>query len=144
MRFLGALPSNDLTYSDVFLVPGRSAVTSRLDVSLEPGDGRTGFAAPVAADVDFAAVLDGGVLVGATSRRSAVRAGIYRPALDDRGRLRVAAAIGINGDVAGRARALKELGVDVLVLDTAHGHQEGMLRALEAVAGQDLGLPVVA
>jgi IMP dehydrogenase len=73
-----------------------------------------------------------------------VRAGIYRPALDDRGRLRVAAAIGINGDVAGRARRLKDLGVDVLVIDTAHGHQEGMLRALSTVADLDLGLPVVA
>src|SRR5213592_2708042 len=39
MRFLGPLPAHDLTYSDVFLVPSRSAVTSRLDVDLAPGDG---------------------------------------------------------------------------------------------------------
>src|SRR3954470_14507307 len=39
MRFLGPVPAHDLTYSDVFLVPSRSAVTSRLDVDLAPGDG---------------------------------------------------------------------------------------------------------
>src|SRR3954452_5677201 len=39
MRFLGPVPAHDLTYSDVFLVPSRSAVTSRLDVDLAPRDG---------------------------------------------------------------------------------------------------------
>src|SRR5882757_3782798 len=48
MRFLGPLPAHDLTYSDVFLVPNRSAVTSRLDVSLAPGDG-TGATIPIVA-----------------------------------------------------------------------------------------------
>src|SRR6187402_3542721 len=39
MDFYETAPSHDLTYSDVFLVPSRSAVTSRLDVSLAPQDG---------------------------------------------------------------------------------------------------------
>src|SRR5213083_809285 len=39
MEFYRTTPSHDLTYSDVFLVPSRSAVTSRLDVSLAPDDG---------------------------------------------------------------------------------------------------------
>ncbi|WP_375387747.1 GuaB1 family IMP dehydrogenase-related protein [uncultured Amnibacterium sp.] len=275
MRFLSAPPAYDLTYSDVFLAPARSGVSSRLDVSLAPDDG-TGATIPVvaanmssvtgprlaatlarrgglavlpqdlapgelaeavawvkaqsprwdspvvlapdapagearalvtggrdrgvvlvdaggelvgvvdaeavwAADpatplrglvagsqptldaavsdphavftalegvadaaTGFVPVLDGGVLVGTASARSAVRQAVYSPALDAGGRLRVAAAIGITGDVARRARELADLGVDVLVLDTAHGHQEGMLRALEAVAGLGLGLPIVA
>ncbi|MBO0984834.1 IMP dehydrogenase, partial [Rathayibacter sp. SD072] len=46
MRFSGGTPTGDLTYSDVFLVPGRSSVTSRLDVSLAPGDG-TGATIPL-------------------------------------------------------------------------------------------------
>lgn len=96
------------------------------------------------ATTGFVPVLEDGVLVGTASLRSAVRQAVYAPALDARGRLRVAAALGITGDVAGRALALAELGVDVLVLDTAHGHQEGMLRAIEAVAALDLGLPIVA
>ena len=39
MRFLTGTPAHDLTYSDVFMVPRRSAVTSRLDVDLTSGDG---------------------------------------------------------------------------------------------------------
>src|SRR5512141_2549948 len=46
MQFYGAVSSHDLTYSDVFLVPSQSAVTSRLDVSLVPGDG-TGATLPI-------------------------------------------------------------------------------------------------
>ncbi|MDQ1531800.1 MAG: dehydrogenase, partial [Microbacteriaceae bacterium] len=48
MRFLAARPPHDLTYSDVFLVPGRSEVASRLEVSLAPDDG-TGMQLPVVA-----------------------------------------------------------------------------------------------
>lgn len=98
----------------------------------------------VAADVAFAPVMRHGRVIGTTSLSSAVRAGIYRPAVDAHGRLRVAAAVGINGDVVEKAQALAAAGVDILVLDTAHGHQEGMLRALRAVAALDLGLPIVA
>jgi IMP dehydrogenase len=278
MRFLGPVPAHDLTYSDVFLVPSRSAVTSRLDVDLAPGDGsgatipivsanmnsvtgprlaatlarrgglgvlpqdlplqelgeairwvkqqpvawdtpivlspeqtvaealrqlppaeghgivlrsasgeelgavpasRLGTALPdarlgdlvhgsitaldaddlgstpldgpraafdllVAADIDFALVQRHGHVIGTVSRRSALRGTLYRPALDAGGRLRVAAAVGINGDVAAKATALAKEGVDVLVLDTAHGHQEGMLRALATVKKLGLGIPVAA
>jgi IMP dehydrogenase len=52
---------------------------------------------------------------------------------DQHGRLRVAAAIGAGGDFVERARALVEAGVDVLVIDTAHGHSEGVLRATARV-----------
>ncbi len=48
---------------------------------------------------------------------------------DEHGRLRVAAAIGAAGDFLARARALVEAGVDALVVDTAHGHSDGVLRA---------------
>lgn len=89
-------------------------------------------------------VVSGGALAGVLSKRSALRGTLYAPALDADGRLAVAVAVGINGDVEGRARALAAAGADVLVLDTAHGHQEGMVRALRAVSGLNLGLPVVA
>jgi IMP dehydrogenase len=51
-------------------------------------------------------------------------------AKDELGRLRVAAAVGVSHDLADRARALVEAGVDALVLDSAHGHSEGILDAL--------------
>lgn len=89
-------------------------------------------------------VDDDGRLVGVLTRAGALRATLYRPALDDRGRLRIAAAIGINGDVAGKAGALLAAGVDSLVVDTAHGHQERMLTALRTVRALDPAVPVVA
>jgi IMP dehydrogenase len=273
MRFYETTPTHDLTYSDVFLVPSRSSVTSRLDVSLAPGDGtgatvpivsanmnsvtgprlaatlarrgglgvlpqdmplqeldaairwvksqpvewdtpwsldpgetvataltrvpaveghgivlhdadggflgciaasrlataprdavlgdllhgaltsldaddvdspRAAFDRMVAAEIDFAPVLRHGQVVGTVSRKSALRSTIYQPAVDRDGRLRVAAAVGINGDVEQKARALAAAGVDVLVLDTAHGDQDGMVAAVKKVAAAKLGLPIVA
>ena len=272
MRFLDGLqPAHDLTYSDVFLVPGRSDVTSRFDVDLSTTDG-TGTTIPVVvanmtavagrrmaetiarrggivvlpqdlpidavrATVDFvksrdlvadtpvtlapddavsdavalihkrahgaAVVVDGGrpiglvtesatigvdrfarvrdiavsdfvtaplgsdprrvfelleqapipvavlttadgCLGGVLTRTGAVRAGIYSPAVDTEGRLRIAAALGINGDVAAKARSLAQTGIDVLVVDTAHGHQHKMLDAIKAVSALDLGIPLAA
>ncbi|MCK5438477.1 MAG: IMP dehydrogenase, partial [Gemmatimonadetes bacterium] len=52
---------------------------------------------------------------------------------DDRGRLRVAAAIGTSGETMDRATALVEAGVDVLMIDTAHGHSAGVLETVSGV-----------
>ena len=51
-------------------------------------------------------------------------------AKDALGRLRVAAAVGVSNDLEGRATALVKAGVDALVLDSAHGHSQGILDAL--------------
>ncbi len=52
---------------------------------------------------------------------------------DEKGRLRVAAATGVGEDGLRRAEALLEAGVDMVVVDTAHGHSEGVLATVEAV-----------
>jgi IMP dehydrogenase len=80
-----------------------------------------------------------GALVGIMTRTGALRATLYEPATDASGRLRIGAALGINGDVRGRAKLLTEAGVDLLVIDTAHGHQEKMLSAVRA--GREAGPP---
>jgi len=85
-----------------------------------------------------------GRLVGILTRKAALRSALYTPAVDDTGRLRIAAATGVSGDVETRAKALLEAGVDVLVLDTAHGHQERMIDALRTVRAMDPGVPIVA
>ncbi len=85
-----------------------------------------------------------GRCVGILTRTGALRATMYQPAVDARGRLRIAAAIGINGDVAGKAKVLLDAGTDLLVVDTAHGHQEKMLQALRAVRGLSPEVPIVA
>src|SRR6478752_739686 len=225
MRFLeGHKPAYELTYDDIFIVPGRSDVQSRMDVDLSTSDG-SGTTIPVVVDtpvvlspddsvsdamalihkrahgaavvvlegrpigltteagcvgvdrftrvrdiavsdfvsapvgtdprkvfdllehapVDVAVMTEAdGTLAGVLTRTAALRAGIYTPAVDDRGRLRVAAAVGINGDVGAKARSLAEAGVDLLVIDTAHGHQLKMLDAIKSVASLDLGLPLAA
>ncbi len=107
-------------------------------------DGRAAFDVMSAAGLEFAPVLRHGKVIGTLSLRSALRSTIYQPAVDANGRLRVAAAIGINGDIASKARALAAAGVDVLVIDTAHGDQEGMRQAITVVKGLGLGLPIVA
>ena len=52
---------------------------------------------------------------------------------DEKGRLRVAAATGVGAAGFGRAEALLEAEVDVLVVDTAHGHSDGVLSAVERI-----------
>lgn len=97
-------------------------------------DARAAFEALHAANRRFAPVVDAdGRMVGIVTRQGALRSTVYAPALDASGRLRVAAAVGINGDVAGRARALLEMGIDTIVVDTAHGHQRKMIDAISAV-----------
>ncbi|MGH3876153.1 MAG: GuaB1 family IMP dehydrogenase-related protein [Actinophytocola sp.] len=89
-------------------------------------------------------VDEAGRLAGVLTEVGALRAELYRPAADDTGRLRVAAAIGVTGDVAAKADALLGAGVDTLVVDTAHGHQEKMLAALKAIRSTGPAVPVVA
>ncbi|MEY4608762.1 MAG: hypothetical protein RL625_979 [Gemmatimonadota bacterium] len=54
-------------------------------------------------------------------------------AKDEQGRLMVAAAIGAGGDFLARAKALVDAGVDALIIDTAHGHSQGVLDATAKV-----------
>ncbi|MEY4130840.1 MAG: hypothetical protein RLZZ31_964 [Actinomycetota bacterium] len=85
-----------------------------------------------------------GFLVGIITKSGALRSTLYRPAVDDRNRLRIAAAIGVNGDVVAKAKMLVEAGVDVLVLDTAHGHQEKMIEGIRKIAALNLSVPICA
>src|SRR3990167_2647184 len=85
------------------------------------------------ARVHCAPVLEGQRLVGVITRKGALRSTLYKPALDAQGRLKVAAALGITGDVKGRAEAMLAAGVDLLVIDVAHGHQQRMLDAVEVI-----------
>ncbi|MGD9484296.1 GuaB1 family IMP dehydrogenase-related protein [Streptomyces sp. TRM70308] len=143
-RPVGIVTESDLTGVDRFTQ--LSQVMSKdllvLDAAIDP---REAFNRLDAAHRRLAPAVDAdGRLVGLLSRKAALRATLYTPATDAAGRLRVAAAVGINGDVAGRAKALLDAGVDTLVVDTAHGHQEGMLEALKAVRALDPGVPVAA
>ena len=79
-------------------------------------------------------VDDKGYLKGLITIKDIEKAVQYpNSARDEMGRLLCAAAIGVTGDVLERAAALVEANVDVLVLDSAHGHSQGIMKAVEKV-----------
>lgn len=65
-------------------------------------------------------------------------------AKDERGRLRVGAAVGVTPDMLERVAALEKAGVDVLVVDTAHGHSKGVLEAVMTIKDQHPDLQLIA
>jgi IMP dehydrogenase len=143
-RPVGVVTEADCLGVDRFAQLRHVMSTELLTVPAE-ADPRRGFDRLAEGRRRIAPVVDvEGRLVGVLTRQGALRATLYRPSLDAKGRLRIAAAIGINGDVAAKAAALLDAGVDTLVVDTAHGHQDRMITALRAVRALDPPVPVVA
>lgn len=143
-RPVGIVMEADCADVDRFTQLG-SVMTADLSTLPDTVDPQAAFAALHDARHRLAPVVDGGgALVGVLTRIGALRSALYRPATDDDGRLRIGAAVGISGNVAGKAAALLNAGVDLLVVDTAHGHQAGMLDAVRAVRTLDPAVPVVA
>ena len=144
-RPVGVVDLGDVSGVDRF-TQVRSVMSTELLTLPEGVDAREAFNRLKAARRRLAPVVDAeGRLVGLLTRAGAVRATIYHPALDASGRLRVGAAVGMNGDPAARAADLVTAGVDVIVVDTAHGHQDRMMRAVSAVrAALGPDVPVVA
>ena len=143
-RPVGIVSEDDCSEVDRFAQVGQvmRPVEVRLAADADP---RTAFDALDSAHAPMAVAVDErGALVGVLTRTGALRATLYKPAVDARGGLRIAAAVGVNGDVAVKAAELLDAGVDCLVVDTAHGHQDRMLEALRAVRALDPQVPVVA
>ncbi|MEO8830114.1 GuaB1 family IMP dehydrogenase-related protein [Lapillicoccus sp.] len=143
-RPVGMVTEADLGGVDRFTqvqdVMSRGLVTLPAEIAPEAA-----FAALGDARHRLAPTVDGeGRLVGILTRQGALRATLYTPNADDRGRLRIAAAVGINGDVTGRAKELVTAGVDLLVVDTAHGHQDKMLETLRGLRDMGVDVPICA
>jgi len=142
---IGMVDMRDVSGVDRF-TQVRRVMSTELVTLPEGIDPREAFDRLKAARRTLAPVVgaDGG-LVGLLTRSGAVRSTIYRPAVDAAGHLRVGAAIGMNGDPARRAAELVTAGVDVIVVDTAHGHQDRMVEVVRAVrAALPDGFPIVA
>jgi IMP dehydrogenase len=89
-------------------------------------------------------VVDGGKLVGLITIKDILQADRNPSAVKDgKGRLRVGAAIGPGPDRDERVDALVAAGVDVIVVDTAHGHSKGVLDAVHSITKRH-GVPVIA
>ncbi|PKN21308.1 MAG: IMP dehydrogenase [Deltaproteobacteria bacterium HGW-Deltaproteobacteria-22] len=88
---------------------------------------------------------DDGTLAGLITLKDIEKAALYpHAAKDSRGRLLVGAAVGIGENEQRRVRALVDAGVDVVVVDTAHGHTAGVGRMVKWVKGEFPALEVVA
>jgi IMP dehydrogenase len=143
-RPVGVVTESDCAEVDRFAQVGQ-VMNRELVLVAHDADPRAVFDELEAAKATLAvAVSPGGDLVGVLTRLGALRATLYTPALDPSGGLRIAAAVGVNGDVADKAARLLEAGVDTLVVDTAHGHQERMIEALRAIRALDPAVPIVA
>ena len=86
-----------------------------------------------------------GQLVGLITYRDILQLTSHPNAVKDNyGRLLVGAALGITRDMLDRASALQQIGVDVVCLDSAHGHSKGVIEALKAVKKSFKNLQVIA
>lgn len=90
-------------------------------------------------------VDDEGILKGLITIKDIEKAIKYpNRATDESKRLLVGAAVGITGDMMERVSALVKAGVDVITIDTAHGHSKGVLKAVEKVKSEYPDLQVIA
>ncbi len=89
-------------------------------------------------------VDEAGVLKGMITVKDIQKARDYpRACKDDQGRLRVGAAVGTGADTAERVAALVEAGVDVVVVDTSHGHSRGVLEMVARIKADYPALQVI-
>lgn len=96
------------------------------------------------ARVTAAPVIKSKKLAGIITQKGALRSDLYKPAVDKKHRLLTAVAVGINGNVADKTEKLLAMGADILVVDTAHGHQQKMIDAIKAVRSVSKTVPLVA
>jgi IMP dehydrogenase len=130
---IGLVAPADLRDRDQYTAAGK--LMQRELVTIPVGtSNRDAFFLMERARVKAVPVLDpSGRLQGVLTRDDAVRLELLRPSVNARGELMVAAAVGISSEARSRAGALLEMGVDAIVLDTAHGHQRKMIDAIRAV-----------
>jgi IMP dehydrogenase len=90
-------------------------------------------------------VVEAGKLIGLITIKDLLQADRNPDAIkDEHGRLRVGAAIGPGADCVERTEALVAAGVDVIVVDTAHGHSKGVLDVVRSVKRRYASLEVIA
>lgn len=133
-RLVGILTNRDLRFEKSVnrkvkeVMTAKGLITARLGISLEE-------AQEILQQhrIEKLPVVDEkGVLKGLITVKDIEKKIQYPNACkDDLGRLRVGAAVGVGSDSQARITALVDRGVDVIVIDTAHGHSQGVLIAVE-------------
>jgi IMP dehydrogenase len=135
-KLVGIITNRDLQFERKLDRPLSEAMTSRNLITANEGTTLDEAEQILAKHrIEKLPVVNGdGVLKGLITIKDIHKRRQYPDANKDRfGRLRVAAAIGAGGDYVTRARALVDAGVDALIIDTAHGHAETVLKATAAI-----------
>lgn len=132
---------NDYSKSIVDVMTKDNLITAKQGVTMEEAEGilRT-------YKIEKLPIIDDeGLLTGLITIKDIQKAIKYpNRATDSRKRLLVGAAVGVTGDVMDRVTALYEAGVDVIVVDTAHGHSVGVLSVLKNIKSKYPELQVIA
>ena len=146
-RLKGILTNRDLRFEKDMSRPVAEVMTSANLVTAAAGT-ELGIAEEILQDskVEKLPVVDAdGKLVGLITYRDIRKRRRSPNACKDQfGRLRVGAAVGVTPDLLDRVAALVEAGVDVVSVDTAHGHSKGVLDAVRRIKGQFPDLEVIA
>ncbi len=135
-RLVGIITNRDLQFERNLDRPLREAMTSKGLITAREGTTLDEAEQILASHriEKLPVVDDHGVLRGLITIKDIHKRRQYPSANKDKfGRLRVAAAIGAGGDFLARARALIDAGVDAVIIDTAHGHSDGVLDATAQV-----------
>jgi len=78
-------------------------------------------------------IKNSGELLGVMTKKGAVRSKIYKPAVNSQGKFITAAAMGVSNGTEDRTKALMNMGVDIFMVDTAHGHSKRLIDAVKLV-----------
>tara|TARA_B100001750_G_scaffold182475_1_gene151160 strand:+ start:1747 stop:3201 length:1455 start_codon:yes stop_codon:yes gene_type:complete len=142
---VGILTSRDVRFEKNLQQPVSELMTKEL-VTVPPGVSQEKARETLHANrIEKLLVVEHGKLVGLITIKDLLQAERHPLAVkDDMGRLRVGAAVGVGPDRVERVGALVKAGVDVLVIDTAHGHSKGVIDAVKATKAEHPGVQVVA
>lgn len=146
-RVVGIVTNRDMRFAEDDATPVRVMMTSdNLATLREPADRDEAKSLMKARRIEKLLVTDaGGKLTGLLTLKDTETAVLNPTACkDDLGRLRVAAASTVGDAGFERSQALVEAGVDMIVIDTAHGHSEGVSRAVERLKGVSNDVQIVA
>jgi IMP dehydrogenase len=134
-HLIGIITNRDLRFQSDLNVPVEKIMTSDKLITTDKTDLDEAKKILLQNKIEKLPVVDKeNHLVGLITYRDITKIAEYpRACKDAKGRLRVAAGVGVTGDVLKRVEALVENGVDAVVIDTAHGHSANVIRTLKAV-----------
>ncbi len=146
-RVVGIVTNRDMRFASDDRTPVRAMMTSEnLAILREPADRDEAISLMKARRIEKLLITDGdGKLAGLLTLKD-TETSVLNPLAckDDMGRLRVAAASTVGDEGFARSEALIDAGVDLVVIDTAHGHSEGVAVAVRRIKDRYAGVQVCA